>query len=35
PGMPLSAEIKIGERTVLAYLTRPITRGLNESMREP
>lgn len=35
PGMPLNAEIKIGERTVLAYLTRPITRGLNESMREP
>lgn len=35
PGMPLSAEIKIGERSVMAYLTRPITRGLNESMREP
>lgn len=35
PGMPLSAEVKIGERSVLGYLARPITRGLNESMREP
>lgn len=35
PGMPLNAEIKIGERTILSYLMRPITRGLTESMREP
>jgi hemolysin D len=35
PGMPLVAEIKIGERTVLEYLTQPLTRGLTESMREP
>lgn len=35
PGMPLTAEIKIGERSVLAYLLRPILKGLDESMREP
>ncbi len=35
PGMPLVAEIKVGERTVLEYLTLPLTRGLTESMREP
>ncbi|MGC2856227.1 HlyD family type I secretion periplasmic adaptor subunit [Novispirillum sp. DQ9] len=35
PGMPLSAEIKIGKRSVMSYLLRPILRGINESMREP
>jgi HlyD family type I secretion membrane fusion protein len=35
PGMPLTAEIKVGDRSVMAYFLRPITRGLNESMREP
>ena len=35
PGMPLTAEIKIGKRSVLSYLTRPITRSVGESMREP
>lgn len=35
PGMPLTAEIKIGKRSVLSYLTRPITRSVDESMREP
>lgn len=35
PGMPLSAEIKVGERSVLTYFLRPILRGLNEGLREP
>jgi hemolysin D len=35
PGMPLSAEIKIGKRSVISYLLRPILRGVDESMREP
>lgn len=35
PGMPLTAEIKIGKRSVLSYLTRPITRSVDQSMREP
>jgi hemolysin D len=35
PGLPLTVEIKIGTRTVISYFLRPITRGLNESMREP
>jgi HlyD family type I secretion membrane fusion protein len=35
PGMPLSAEIKVGHRTVMSYLLRPILRGFGESMREP
>ncbi|MFM2042455.1 MAG: hypothetical protein RLY86_1031 [Pseudomonadota bacterium] len=35
PGMPLAAEIKIGKRSVISYLLRPILRGMDESMREP
>lgn len=35
PGMPLVAEIKIGKRSVISYLLRPILRGVDESMREP
>lgn len=35
PGMPLKADIKVGERRVISYFLRPILRGLNESMREP
>ena len=35
PGLPLSAEIKIGGRTVMSYLLRPLLGGLGESMREP
>lgn len=35
PGIPLTAEIKVGHRSVIGYLLRPILRGLNESMREP
>jgi HlyD family secretion protein len=35
PGMTLSAEIKVGERTVLEFFLEPILRGLRESLREP
>lgn len=35
PGMSLSAEIKIGERTVLHYFLRPVMRGMQEGLREP
>lgn len=35
PGMPLNAEIKVGERSVMGYFLRPLLRGFNESMREP
>lgn len=34
PGMIASAEIKTGQRTVMQYLMKPITRGLKESLRE-
>lgn len=34
PGMTASAEIKTGQRTVLQYLLKPITRGIKESMQE-
>jgi len=35
PGMRVVADIKIGRRTLLSYVTNPITRVFNESMREP
>jgi len=35
PGMPLTAEIKVGKRSVISYLLRPAMRGIDESMREP
>jgi hemolysin D len=35
PGMRLTGDIKIGRRAVLDYVLNPITRVLNESMREP
>lgn len=35
PGMTVSAEIKVGTRSVLSYFFNPITRGFEESMREP
>lgn len=35
PGMPVSAEIRVGERSVLSYFMRPILRGMNEGLREP
>ncbi|MGQ0709304.1 MAG: HlyD family type I secretion periplasmic adaptor subunit [Rhodoferax sp.] len=35
PGMTLSAEIVVGQRTILSYLAWPLTKGLNEAIREP
>jgi HlyD family secretion protein len=35
PGMTLSAEIVVGKRSVLSYLAWPLTKGLNEAIREP
>lgn len=35
PGMLLTADIKIGERSVLSYFTYPIIRTLDEAIREP
>lgn len=35
PGMTVAGEIKVGLRSVLSYFLTPITRGLNESIREP
>jgi HlyD family secretion protein len=35
PGMTVDAEIKVGERRLISFFTYPLTRGLNESLREP
>jgi hemolysin D len=35
PGMTLTAEIVTGRRTVLSYLLWPLTKGMNEAIREP
>jgi HlyD family secretion protein len=35
PGMTVAADVKVGSRTVLSYFLNPITRGLDESLREP
>lgn len=35
PGMTVSAEIKVGKRTVMSYLLWPLTKALDESIREP
>lgn len=35
PGMPVSADIKVGERTVLGYLLGSIVPVIREGMREP
>ena len=34
PGMPAEVFINIGERTVLAYLTKPLTDQINRALRE-
>ena len=34
-GMPVAADVKIGDRTLLSYLTSGALRSLNEGMREP
>jgi HlyD family secretion protein len=35
PGMPVTADIKVGKRTVLAYLLSRVVPTLSEGMREP
>ncbi|MBK4723116.1 HlyD family type I secretion periplasmic adaptor subunit [Azospirillum sp. YIM DDC1] len=35
PGMPLTADIVVGERTILAYLVEGALRNSSEGMREP
>ena len=35
PGMTLTAEIKVGTRSLISYFLYPITRGFEESLREP
>ena len=35
PGMTLTADIKVGTRSVLGFFLEPIARGLRESLREP
>ncbi len=35
PGMTLTAEVKVGSRSVMSYFLYPITRGFSESIREP
>ena len=35
PGMRVVADVKVGHRTILSYLLNPITRVINESLREP
>jgi hypothetical protein len=33
--MPVTADVKVGERTLLSYLINGALRSLNEGMREP
>lgn len=35
PGMTVSAEIKVGSRSILSFFLWPILRGMGESLREP
>ena len=35
PGMTLSAEIVVGQRSVMSYVMYPVMRGLTEAAREP
>ncbi|MEO7726268.1 MAG: HlyD family type I secretion periplasmic adaptor subunit, partial [Burkholderiales bacterium] len=35
PGMTLTAEIKVSERTVISYFLYPLIKGFDESIREP
>ena len=35
PGMTLTAELKVGKRSILSYFLYPITRGLSEAVNEP
>ncbi len=35
PGMTLNAEVVVGKRTIMSYIAWPITKGLDEAVREP
>ena len=35
PGMAVTAEMKVGHRSVISYFLYPLLRGLDESIREP
>ena len=35
PGMRVTCDIKVGRRSVLDYVLNPITRVIDESLREP
>jgi hemolysin D len=35
PGMPVTADIKVGTRSLLSYVSHGIHRSINEAMREP
>jgi HlyD family secretion protein len=35
PGMTITAEVKVGFRSVISYFLYPIQRGFDESIREP
>ncbi len=35
PGMTISAEIKVGERTIINYILNPLVKALDESIKEP
>lgn len=35
PGMTLSAEVVVGQRSVMSYLVWPLTKGVSEAIREP
>lgn len=35
PGMTVSAEVKVGRRTVISYFLYPLVRGLDTALREP
>ena len=34
PGMAVTAEMKVGRRSVISYFLYPLLRGLDESIRE-
>ncbi len=35
PGMTVTAEIVVGKRSVISYLLWPLTKAMEESIREP
>jgi hemolysin D len=35
PGMPLSADIMVGRRTILMYMMESVLRHASQGMREP